>query len=245
MFGALHIALSAYRSTGILKRSPWKGMMVISLTQFQSNIQMWNTLCHSRFWESLTVRMPKIISRQPMTICTWKRLCSCKGFSWTKKHTWQESSCCVYLRMFCWAKSHTLYNEERMGAISILKSPMRMMFTQQTWVVLTKLTSFTHFIPLVIPLENGIGTFFGFYSAFQSAMGSFMNQFFILPMEKESAWWSALYLIWRKKLINGFSQRKRRQRSQEAQSRSVAREEHKSVHAEGRKRKCVQWQRHL
>lgn len=43
-----------------------------------------------------------------------------------------------------------------------------------------------------------------------------------------------------KKLINGFSQRKRRQRSQEAQSRSVAREEHKSVHAEGRKRKCVQ-----
>ena len=43
-----------------------------------------------------------------------------------------------------------------------------------------------------------------------------------------------------KKLINGFSQRKRRQRSQEAQSHSVAREEHKSVHVEGRKRKCVQ-----
>ena len=206
MFGALHIALSAYMTNStlsygsieILKRSPSKGMLVISLTQFQSNIQMWNTLCHSRFWESLTVRMPKIILRQPMTICTWKRLCSCKGLSWTRKHTKQESSCCFYLQMFCWAKSHALYNKERMSVISILKSPMQMIFTQQTWVVLTKLTSFTHFIPLVIPLENGIGTFFGFYLTFQSAMGSFMNQFFTLPMEKESARWSALGLIWRK-----------------------------------------------
>ena len=43
-----------------------------------------------------------------------------------------------------------------------------------------------------------------------------------------------------KRLINGFSQRKRKRRSQEALNQPVAREEHISVHVQGRKRKCVQ-----
>ena len=43
-----------------------------------------------------------------------------------------------------------------------------------------------------------------------------------------------------KQLINGFSQRKRKRRSQEALNQPVAREEHISVHVQGRKRKCVQ-----
>ena len=44
-----------------------------------------------------------------------------------------------------------------------------------------------------------------------------------------------------KRLIKGFSQRKRKRRSQEALNQPVAREEHISVHVQGRKRKCVQW----
>lgn len=43
-----------------------------------------------------------------------------------------------------------------------------------------------------------------------------------------------------KQLIDGFSQRQRKRRSQEPQQHSVAREAHVSVHVEGRKRKCVQ-----
>ena len=43
-----------------------------------------------------------------------------------------------------------------------------------------------------------------------------------------------------KRLINGFSQRKRKRRSQEALNQPVAREEHISVHVQGRKRKWVQ-----
>ena len=42
-----------------------------------------------------------------------------------------------------------------------------------------------------------------------------------------------------KQLIDGFSQRKRKRRSQEPQQHSVAREAHVSVHVEGGKRKCV------
>ena len=43
-----------------------------------------------------------------------------------------------------------------------------------------------------------------------------------------------------KQLIDGFTQRKRKRRSQEALTQPVAREEHLSVHVTGRKRKCVQ-----
>ena len=43
-----------------------------------------------------------------------------------------------------------------------------------------------------------------------------------------------------KKLIDGFTQRKRKRRSHEALTQPVAREEHISVHVQGRKRKCVQ-----
>ena len=43
-----------------------------------------------------------------------------------------------------------------------------------------------------------------------------------------------------KHLIDGFSQRKRKRRSQETPHHPVAREEHVSVHVDGRKRKCVQ-----
>ena len=43
-----------------------------------------------------------------------------------------------------------------------------------------------------------------------------------------------------KQLIDGFTQRKRKRRSQEALTQPVAREEHISVHVQGRKRKCVQ-----
>ena len=43
-----------------------------------------------------------------------------------------------------------------------------------------------------------------------------------------------------KQLIDGFSQRKRKRRSPENPHHPVAREEHVSVHVDGRKRKCVQ-----
>lgn len=43
-----------------------------------------------------------------------------------------------------------------------------------------------------------------------------------------------------KQLIDGFSQRKRKRRSQEALNHPVAREERVSIHVDGRKRKCVQ-----
>lgn len=43
-----------------------------------------------------------------------------------------------------------------------------------------------------------------------------------------------------KQLIDGFRQRKRKRRSQEALNHPVAREEHVSIHVDGRKRKCVQ-----
>ena len=41
-------------------------------------------------------------------------------------------------------------------------------------------------------------------------------------------------------LIDDFSQRQRKRRSQESQQHSIAKEAHVSVHVEGRKQKCVQ-----
>ncbi len=108
-------------------------------------------------------------------------------------------------------------------------------------VALTELTSFARFLLLVIPLENGIGTFLGFYSTFQSEMGELILESISHTSQgKRKCPMISFRLDLVKQLINGFSQRKRKRRSQEAQNHSVAREEHKSVHIKGRKRKCVQ-----
>lgn len=136
-----------------------------------------------------TKLMDDLLAQDTSTVrCNHKDLPPCaKNKLWQgEKDTIKETflSC---LPMFCRAKPHALFNEGRTGTISILKSPMLPMFTQQTWVALTEPTSFICFILLVFLQENGTGTFSGFYLTFQFAMGSFLNQFIAATKEKGSA----------------------------------------------------------
>ena len=144
------------------------------------------------------------------------------------------------LPMFCRAKPHALFNEGRTGTISILKSPMLPMFTQQTWVALTEPTSFICFILLVFLQENGTGTLYIFWFLFNLSV---CNGFILESIYRSNEGKRKRPMIsFRpgKTTYRWFQQKKKKAKIPMALNHPVAQEEPVSIHVKGRKRKCVQ-----
>ena len=112
--------------------------------------------------------------------------------------------------MFCQAKPHVLFNAERMGEISTLKSRMKPTFTQQTWVVLTVPINFVRFI-------------FWFLFNLSVCNGFILESTSRVDQGKQKRLMINFRLDLAKQLIDGFSWRKIKQRSQETPHHPVAR----------------------
>ena len=161
--------------------------------------------------------MDDLLAQDTSTVrCNHKDLPPCaKNKLWQgEKDTIKETflSC---LPMFCLAKPHALFNEGRTGTISILKSPMLPMFTQQTWVALTEPTSFICFILLVFLQENGTGTLYIFWFLFNLSVcnGFILESIYRSNEGKRKRPMISFRLDLAKQLIDGFNKRKRKQRS--------------------------------
>ena len=138
-------------------------------------------------------------------------------------------------QMCCQAGLPVLYHDKGTAIILILRSLVLQMFTPLTWEVLTEPINFVLFILRVILPESGITTFFWFLFNLSICNASFHRA--TRGQRKQEMINFRLDLA--KQLIDGFSQRQRKRRSQEPQQHSVVRAAHVSVHVEGRKRKCV------
>ena len=118
--------------------------------------------------------------------------------------------------MFCLASHHALLHKKKTGKIFNSRSPVLPMFTRQTWEELTALISFGLFILPVIPHENGIGISFGFLFNL-SICNSLILESIYHTNQGEQKWQMINFrLDLAKQLIDGFTQRKRKRRSQEA-----------------------------
>lgn len=114
------------------------------------------------------------------------------------------------------------------------------MFTQLTWVALTEMTSFGHFIPIVFIFVKMVQVHFLVLFNLSVCNRFLLDSIFHTFQGKRAPQIISFRLDLMKQLINCFRQRKRKQRSQEALKHQVAHEEHVSIHVESRKRKCIQ-----